>query len=99
MTTFIVNTIPDLQTALADLEDAVKIEVSPGVGILAKTVADLRQLTVLPGPTPLVTGLGFLVGSPSISVLRGDRQAGASVRGVRQDRREVLRGRRADDGR
>ena len=50
MTTFIVNTIPDLQTALADLEDAVKVEVSPGVGILAKTVADLRQLTVLPGP-------------------------------------------------
>jgi hypothetical protein len=28
----------------------VKVEVSPGVGILAKTVADLRQLTVLPGP-------------------------------------------------
>jgi hypothetical protein len=50
MTTFIVNTLPDLQTALADLEDAVKVEVSPGVGILGKTVADLRQLTVLPAP-------------------------------------------------
>ena len=50
MTTFIVDTIPNLQTALADLGDAVKVEVSPGVGILAKTVADLRQLTVLPAP-------------------------------------------------
>jgi hypothetical protein len=50
MTTFIVDTIPNLQTALADLGDAVKVEVSPGVGILANTVADLRQLTVLPAP-------------------------------------------------
>jgi hypothetical protein len=50
MTTFIVNTLPELQTVLADLEDAVKVELSPGVGMLAKTVADLRRLPVLPGP-------------------------------------------------
>jgi DNA-binding transcriptional LysR family regulator len=35
MTTFIVNTLPDLQTALADLEDAVKVEVSVSKAIAA----------------------------------------------------------------
>ena len=59
-----------LKIALGDLQDQMRVEVEPGLGVSAKTVGELRKLTVWPEnlaiTVPLAGGT-ILVSKPSVA--------------------------------
>jgi hypothetical protein len=49
------KSIAALQMALGSLPDKMRVEVAPDIGVSAKTVGELRKVTVWPGSAPHAT--------------------------------------------
>jgi hypothetical protein len=52
---FKAKSIPALHIALAGLPDEMRVEVDPGIGVSAKTVGQLRHVSVWPENSVIVT--------------------------------------------